>query len=181
MLIVDPAQNNAFKAINRAWKQGATVQANAGPSGAPIRYTLRGLSAGAQDELVESLCAAGGTRRSRRPDAPYDSRASACISRGPAAWTKDGAAGSSSSTASLHRRSPRGFQDRRSAQKIDVLIIADDARVPVAGCGDCVAAGATDEVEAGAGEIRPEYAYQLTARICRVSSSSSAAAAPSSV
>jgi hypothetical protein len=47
VLVVDPAQNNAFKAINRTWKLGGTVQANAGPSGAPIRYTLRGLSASA--------------------------------------------------------------------------------------------------------------------------------------
>ena len=31
---LDPAQNNAFRAINRAWKQGATVQA--APSAAAI-------------------------------------------------------------------------------------------------------------------------------------------------
>jgi len=55
VLVLDPAQNNTFKAINRAWKQGATVQANAGASGSPIRYTVRGLSATAQDDLVQSL------------------------------------------------------------------------------------------------------------------------------
>src|SRR5262249_6854013 len=55
VLMLDPAQNNAFKAINRAWAQGATVQASAGPSGAPVRYSVRGLSESAQDDLVRSL------------------------------------------------------------------------------------------------------------------------------
>jgi hypothetical protein len=55
VLLVDPAENNAFKAINRAWKQGATVQASAGASGSPIQYALRGLSTSAQDELVKAL------------------------------------------------------------------------------------------------------------------------------
>src|SRR5262249_24131120 len=55
VLVVDPAQNNAFKAINRAWKLGATVQASAGASGSPIQYMLRGLAADAQEEMVQSL------------------------------------------------------------------------------------------------------------------------------
>ena len=55
VLIVDPAQNNTFKAMNGAWKLGATVQATAGASGTPIRYSLRGLSTTAQDDLVQSL------------------------------------------------------------------------------------------------------------------------------
>jgi hypothetical protein len=47
--VVDPAQNNAFRAINRAWKDGATVRR----SGA--RYAIAGLSEAAINELVSSL------------------------------------------------------------------------------------------------------------------------------
>ena len=42
-LAVDPAQNNAFRAINRAWKQGASVQFVAGTAGHGARYLIRAL------------------------------------------------------------------------------------------------------------------------------------------
>jgi hypothetical protein len=56
-LAVDPAQNNAFRAVNRAWKQGATVQFLAGAPGSGVgaRYVISGLSEPAQNELVNSL------------------------------------------------------------------------------------------------------------------------------
>jgi hypothetical protein len=56
-LAVDPAQNNAFRAVNRAWKQGATVQFLAGAPGSGVgaRYVISGLSETAQSELVNSL------------------------------------------------------------------------------------------------------------------------------
>jgi hypothetical protein len=54
LLSVDPAENNAFRAINRAWREGATVQfapaeAHAG------RYIISGLSADRQADLVRAL------------------------------------------------------------------------------------------------------------------------------
>jgi len=48
-LAVSPAENNAFKAINRAWKAGGSVRFERG------RYVLSGLSSSLQSELVEAL------------------------------------------------------------------------------------------------------------------------------
>ena len=53
VLLVDPAQNNAFRAVNRAWKQGASVGLVSGASGA--RYAISGLSESVQADLVKSL------------------------------------------------------------------------------------------------------------------------------
>jgi hypothetical protein len=54
-LAVDPAQNNAFRAINRAWKDGATVHFAARTTASPARYIISGLSDDAQSALVQSL------------------------------------------------------------------------------------------------------------------------------
>jgi hypothetical protein len=48
-LAVNPAENNAFKAINRAWKAGASVRFDRG------RYVISGLNDAAQTSLVEAL------------------------------------------------------------------------------------------------------------------------------
>ena len=48
-LALDPAQNNAFRAINRAWKDGADVQFANG------RYIVTNLSSAEQQELVKTL------------------------------------------------------------------------------------------------------------------------------
>jgi hypothetical protein len=164
VLIVDPAQNNAFKAINRAWKLGASVQANAGPSGAPIRYTLRGLSAGAQDELVESLSLQAERTESapgraiRQPRLGLFQPWTGSMDEGWSRWVLEQYG---FSPIAVH---PEDFRSAL-AQKVDVLIIADDARVPVAGA-QTTRNGRTVSTDASRGEgreIRPEYAYQLTA------------------
>src|SRR5581483_8295582 len=49
VLVVDPAENNAYRAINQTWKSGATVARSGN------RYAIAGLSASAQDDLVKSL------------------------------------------------------------------------------------------------------------------------------
>ncbi len=54
-LAIDPAQNNAFRAANQAWKSGATVGWAPGATGASGRYVISGLSADAQDAMVRSL------------------------------------------------------------------------------------------------------------------------------
>jgi len=51
-LAVDPAQNNAFRAVNRTWAAGGSVRFIGGV--AP-RYVLTGLSAEAQGAMVEEL------------------------------------------------------------------------------------------------------------------------------
>jgi hypothetical protein len=53
LLAVDPAQNNAFRAINRALAAGLDVQRASTPNG--IRYVIEGLSEPDQQELVASL------------------------------------------------------------------------------------------------------------------------------
>jgi hypothetical protein len=157
LLIVDPAQNNAFKAINRAWQQGATVQASAGASGAPIRYSVRGLSSSAQDELVQSLSlqaeradSAPG-RAVRQPRIGLYQPWNGSMDEGWSRWVLEQYG---FPYVAVH---PEDFTSPL-AQKIDVLIMADDARVPVAG-----AAAGRGGRGGNASAVRPEYAYQLTA------------------
>lgn len=59
-LAVSPAQNNAFKALNRAWEGGATVRFESGTpaAGDPDsggRYIITGMGGGARDALVRDL------------------------------------------------------------------------------------------------------------------------------
>ena len=156
VLVLDPAQNNTFKAINRAWKQGASVQANAGASGAPVRYTVRGLPSSAQDELAQSLSLQAERTESapgravRQPRIGLYQPWTGSMDEGWSRWVLEQYG---FSFVAVH---PEDFKSPL-AQKIDVLIMADDARVPVAGA------------PAGRGgrggppvAIRPEYAYQLT-------------------
>src|SRR6185369_14366773 len=157
VLVVDPAQNNAFKAINRAWKQGATVQASAGASGSPIRYALRGLSTSAQDELVQALSLQAERTESapgravRQPRIGLYQPWNGSMDEG---WTRWVLEQYGFAFVPVH---PEDFQSPL-AQKIDVLIMADDARVPVAG-----AAAGRGGRGGAAPAVRPEYAYQLTA------------------
>lgn len=55
VLSLDPAQNNTFRAINRAWREGATVEFAAGDAPGAGRYLVRGLTDAAQADLVRSL------------------------------------------------------------------------------------------------------------------------------
>ena len=77
-LVVDPAQNNSFKAVNRAWRAGGRVSylpGSPGPDGAPGtsgRYAITGLGGADEAKLVEDLAlqagrgAAGETIRAPR-------------------------------------------------------------------------------------------------------------------
>jgi len=68
VLLVDAAQNNAFRAVNEAWKAGGTVHVDATRG----RYAISGVPAGTLDRFVSSLAlraerstAAPGTRLPR--------------------------------------------------------------------------------------------------------------------
>jgi len=155
VLVVDPAQNNAFKALNLAWREGATVQASAGASGEPIRFAIRGVSERTQEEIVKSLAlqaertlSAPG-RAIHRPRIGVYQPWSGSMSEG---WTRWVLEQYGFGVVTIH---PEDFQAPLS-QKIDVLIIADDARVPMAGAAATGRGG-------GRGAVRPEHAYQLTA------------------
>jgi hypothetical protein len=157
VLVLDPAQNNTFKAINRAWKEGATVQASAGASGAPIRYTVRGLSNSAQDALVQSLALQAERTESapgraiRQPRVGIYQPWNSSMDEGWSRWVLE------QYGFPLITVHPEDFKSPL-AQTIDVLIIADDARVPVAG-----ATAGRGGRGAPPAAVRPEYAYQLTA------------------
>jgi hypothetical protein len=150
VLVVDPSQNNAFRALNRAWSDGATVQR------LEHRYAISGLAPAAQDEIVRSLALAA-ERRAGTPRGPADA-----VVRKPRiglyqpwtgsmdeGWTRWLLEQYGFPFTSIH---PEDFKQPVGG-KIDVLVMADDARVPVGG-GAGGGRGGTQ---------RPEFAYQLTA------------------
>ena len=160
VLLVDPAQNNAFRAVNRAWRQGAIVHANAEPPGAPMRYGITGLAESAQEDLVKSLAL----------QAERTARAPGRVLRTPRVgvyqpWTDSADEGWARwvleqygfSVVVLH---PEDFQRPLA---IDVLIMADNARV-ARGEGSAEDGGRR---EAASGAVRAEYAYVLTPRDIR--------------
>lgn len=55
VLLVDPAQNNAFRALNRAWKAGGTVKFVAATGAKGGRYAVSGLTEAALTEMVTAL------------------------------------------------------------------------------------------------------------------------------
>jgi hypothetical protein len=153
VLVVDPSQNNAFRALNHAWAAGATVQRLG------ERYGIIGLSPAAQDELVQSLALVA-ERRTSTPRGPADT-----IVRKPRlglyqpwtgsmdeGWTRWLLEQYGFTIALIH---PEDFK-QPLGDKIDVLVMPDDARVPVVGstAGGRGGRGGTE---------RPEFAYQVTA------------------
>jgi hypothetical protein len=54
-LSIDPAQNNAFRALNQAWKAGASVAWTPGTGSTSGRYVISGMSPDAQQALVRTL------------------------------------------------------------------------------------------------------------------------------
>ncbi|MGW8267489.1 MAG: M14 family metallopeptidase, partial [Longimicrobiales bacterium] len=60
-LVLDPAENNSYKAMNRAWTEGAQVSfapgtaGAGGVAGASGSWVITGLSSGARDALVRDL------------------------------------------------------------------------------------------------------------------------------
>ncbi len=165
-LAVDPAQNNAFRAINRAWKQGADVQFLAGEAGAGSRYLIRGLPEPAQTALVNSLAliaertSATGTPV-KKPRIGLFQPWSGSMDEG---WTRWLIEQYNFDFVSIH---PEDFR-APLREKIDVLILADDARIPVEGAGGGRGGGRGAAPPAGgrgggaARAVRPEYAYTLT-------------------
>jgi hypothetical protein len=152
VLVVDPAENNAFRAINRAWGAGATV------SFASRKYAISGLSPAAQNELTTALAlqaerTAAPARKSATPEIVKRARIglyqpwTGSMDEGWTRWTLEQYG---FSYVAIH---PEDFH-APLANKVDVLIVADDARIPTAtGGGGRGGRGGTP---------RPEYAYQLT-------------------
>ncbi|MGE5243295.1 MAG: M14 family zinc carboxypeptidase [Betaproteobacteria bacterium] len=155
LLVVDPAQNNAFRALNAAWTQGATVERLAGPSG--VRYAIAGLSESAQESLVASLALSAERTSARgvpikRPRIGLYRPWTGSMDEGWTRWVLE----------------QYGFQyvvlraadfHTKIADKVDVIVLADDARLPLEGQPAPRGFGG----RGGAPRpVRPEYAYALT-------------------
>ena len=163
VLMLDPAQNNTFRALNRAWQQSATVQFYDG------RYAVAGLDERAQDDLVKTLAL-----RAERAPAQFARPAEGRASPPPRPIKKPRVGLYTPWSGSMDTGWTRwvleqyGFpltpvhpEDFKSplAERVDVLVVADDARIPGAAGGR----GGRGGRAGGAGrEVRPEYAYQLT-------------------
>jgi len=173
VLAIDPAQNNAFRAINQAWKSGATVQLAPAAQAAGMRYLIYGLSDSAQSELVRSLhLIAERTEASfipvKKPRLGLYQPWGGSMDEG---WTRWLLEQYGFEFISLH---PEDFK-LPLRDKVDVIILVDDARVPVEGASGGQRGGAEGGPPAGmtppagsrgsgAGRaVRPEYAYALTA------------------
>ena len=155
-LVIDPAQNNAYRAITRAWQQGATVQLVNG------RFAIAGLPEAAQEALVKSLAlraeraASNAAAPIRPPRVGLYQPWTGSMDTGWSRWVLEQYG---FSPIAVH---PEDFRSRLG-DTIDVLIVADDARVPVGGGeGGSGRVAATGAGRAGAA-LRPEYAYQLSA------------------
>jgi len=160
VLVVDPAQNNTYRALNKAWAQGAKVQASADASGAPVRFAIAGLSDSAQTDLVDSLAlraeraVSAPGRAIRKPRLGLFQPWTGSMDEGWTRWVLEQYGFSYVLVHPEDFKSPLG-------DKIDVLIVADDARVPIAGAPSGGRGGAAGS-GASTRAIRPEYAYQLT-------------------
>ena len=151
-LAVDPAQNNAFRAITRAWKLGAGVQFAAGVPGAGARYIITGLPDAAQTDLVTSLAlVAERTSVSgvamKKPRIGLYQPWSGSMDEG---WTRWLLEQYGFEFVSVH---PEDFKTPLR-DKVDSIILADDARIPVESGGQAAvargAAGAAGAPPAGA-------------------------------
>lgn len=159
-LSLDPGENNAYRALNRAWKLGATV------SFADGRYAIHGLSDAQQHDLVTSLALVAERTASTGGTAIRKPRIAVFVPWGSsmdAGWTRWVLDQYGFEYTEVH---PEDFKSPL-AGKFDVLILADDARLPVDGGA---ARGGRGGAQGGRGRggrgnvaVRPEYSYRLDA------------------
>jgi hypothetical protein len=155
-LSLDPAQNNSYRAINQAWKQGGSVQFAAG------RYIVSGLSDAQQNDLVKSLAhvaertSASGTNV-KKPRIGLFRPWSGSMDEGWMRWVLEQYG---------FEYVPLRVADFKSplAGKVDVVILADDARLPLENAGGGRGGGRPSTRSGQAGrQVRPEYADRLSA------------------
>ena len=148
-LSLDPAQNNTYRAINRAWKNGASVQFANG------RYLVSGLSQAQQADLVQLLAlvaersAATGTPV-KKPRIGLFQPWSGSMDEGWTRWVLE------QYGFDYITLRPADFKAPLTG-RVDTVILADDARLPVEGGGGGRGGGR------GGATVRPEYADRLSA------------------
>jgi len=176
-LLVEPTQNNAYRAINRAWKQGATVQFKPAVAGAGARFAISGLSRSAETELVRSLAlvAERGTVKGaplKKPRIGLFQPWGGSMDEGWTRWLLE------RFDFTFVTLRPEDFRSPLRS-RVDVVILASDVRIPVerpASAGAAVpGAPAAPAAQAGGARgggqarvVRPEYAYALMAEDLRL-------------
>lgn len=132
-LAIDAAQNNAFRAISRAWKAGLTVQFQPGSASTPARYLIAGLSDTDQQQLVTTL-ALRATRTSdtgaalRKPRVGLFEPGNESQDSGWTRWLLE------QYGFDVLVVKPEDFH-APLRDKVDVLVFASDVRLPTAGGG----------------------------------------------
>jgi zinc carboxypeptidase len=149
VLSLDPAQNNTYRAINRAWKNGAAVQFGSG------KYLVSGLTTAQQAELVKSLALIAERTSAtgapvRKPRIGLFRPWSGSMDEG---WTRWVLEQYGFDYVTLR---PADFKSPLTG-KVDAVILADDARLPMEG-----AAGGRGGGGRGGAQVRPEYADRLS-------------------
>ena len=125
VLSLDPAQNNTYRALNRAWKSGASVQFASG------RYLVSGLSDTAQADLVKSLAlVAERTSASgaavKKPRIGLFRPWSGSMDEGWTRWVLEQYGFEYVTLRPVDFKTPL-------TGKVDAVILADDARLPLEG------------------------------------------------
>ena len=158
-LLIDPSQNNAFRAINRAWKQGGTVHHLPASTEAGQKFLVRGLSEAAQQEIVETLALVA-ERTSASADTPAMKRPRIGLFRPwgssmDEGWTRWVLEQYGFEFVALR---PADFKGRLE-EKVDVVVLTEDGRIPIEGAGGRGRGGAPG----GGRAVRPEYVDVVTA------------------
>jgi hypothetical protein len=148
-IALDPAENNTFRALNRAWKDGAQVQFANG------RYIVSNLSDSQQAELVRTLALSaertdGNGQALRRPRVGLLQPWNSSMDAGWTQWLLEQYGFEPVILRPADFKSPL-------ASKVDVVILADDARLPVEGATGRGGRGGPPRA------VRPEYAETLSA------------------
>ena len=157
VLSLDAGQNNTYRAINRAWKSGASVQFAGG------RYLVSGLSDAQQTEIVNSLALIAEKSSAtgaavRKPRIGLFSPWSGSMDEGWTRWVLE------QYGFEFVTLRPADFKTPLTG-KVDLVILADDARLPIEGAGGGRGGrGGNPGGNPPAGrETRPEYADRLSA------------------
>jgi Zinc carboxypeptidase len=150
VLSLDPAENNTYRALNLAWKSGASVQFANG------RYLVSGLSETAQADVVKSLAlVAERTSASgaavKKPRIGLFRPWSGSMDEGWTRWVLEQYGFEYVTLRPVDFKTPL-------TGKVDAVILADDARLPIEGAGG----GRGGRGGGGGGSTRPEYADRLS-------------------
>lgn len=152
-LSLDPAQNNSYRALNRAWKSGGAVQFGDG------RYLVTGLSEAQQSDLVKSLALvaerSGATGSPvKKPRIGLFQPWGGSMDEGWTRWVLEQYGFEYVTLRPADFRAPL-------TGKVDAVILADDARLPIEGATGGRGGGGGGR--GGGAQVRPEYADRVSA------------------